>query len=165
MIYRSKHMSVHLSDVMRYLTLFKYGGTYLDLDVVVMKSFDSLEPNFAGAESEVSVANGVMGFGTTGPGHELAEKCVPHLSAHFDDNSWAGNGPEVISLVLQKYCDTNKPFNMSRERCRHFTVHPPKLFYAIYYPAFQLFFEERSLEEALAKVNESIAIHVWNKLR
>jgi len=27
----------HASDILRYLTLWKYGGTYLDLDVVVMK--------------------------------------------------------------------------------------------------------------------------------
>ena len=27
----------HASDVLRYLTLWKYGGTYLDLDVVVTR--------------------------------------------------------------------------------------------------------------------------------
>jgi len=28
---------VHSSDILRYLTLWKYGGTYLDLDFVILK--------------------------------------------------------------------------------------------------------------------------------
>lgn len=75
-IFRSRYMNSHLSDIMRYLTLFKYGGTYLDLDVVVLKSFDTLEPNYAGAESPRWVAAGVMNFEPDGHGHELAEMCV-----------------------------------------------------------------------------------------
>lgn len=39
----------HASDILRYTTLYKFGGTYLDLDVIVLKPFDI--KNFAG-ESE-----------------------------------------------------------------------------------------------------------------
>ena len=33
----SRYPVVHASDVLRHLTLWKYGGTYMDLDVVVLK--------------------------------------------------------------------------------------------------------------------------------
>ena len=46
----SDYLVSHLSDVLRYLVLYKYGGTYLDMDQVVIKTFPDL-PNFIGRES------------------------------------------------------------------------------------------------------------------
>lgn len=37
----------HSSDVLRYTTLYKFGGIYLDLDVLVLKPLNDLS-NFAG---------------------------------------------------------------------------------------------------------------------
>uniref|UniRef100_A0A2M4BRX8 Putative lactosylceramide 4-alpha-galactosyltransferase n=1 Tax=Anopheles marajoara TaxID=58244 RepID=A0A2M4BRX8_9DIPT len=162
-IYRSLFMNSHLSDVMRYLTLFKYGGTYLDLDVIVKKPFGPLKPNYAGAESVRWVAAGVLNFEPTGQGHELAEMCVRDLLANFNGKDWGNNGPGVITRVLQKYCDARTTTHMTRERCRHFTVYPPTAFYAINFDDFKHFFEEPYLEPALAALNQSIVVHVWNK--
>ncbi|KXJ71251.1 hypothetical protein RP20_CCG021053 [Aedes albopictus] len=162
-IFRSKYMNSHLSDIMRYLTLFKYGGTYLDLDVVVLKSFNDMEPNYAGAESARWVAAGVMNFEPDGRGHELAEMCVRDLLMNFNGQDWGNNGPGVITRVLKRICETQAPLMMTRERCRHFTVYPPEAFYAINFDDYLQFFEERWLEQALATVNRSIVVHVWNK--
>lgn len=162
-IFRSKYMNSHLSDIMRYLTLYKYGGTYLDLDVVVLKSFDKLEPNYAGAESPRWVAAGVMNFEPDGKGHELAEMCVRDLMINFNGQDWGNNGPGVITRVLKRVCSTKAPLMMTRQRCRHFTVYPPEAFYAINFDDYLQFFEERWLDQALATVNRSVVVHVWNK--
>uniref|UniRef100_A0AAG5D802 Alpha 1,4-glycosyltransferase domain-containing protein n=1 Tax=Anopheles atroparvus TaxID=41427 RepID=A0AAG5D802_ANOAO len=162
-IFRSQYMNSHLSDVMRYLTLYKYGGTYLDLDVVVRRSFEKLEPNYAGAESTRWVAAGVMNFESKGHGHELAEMCVRDLLANFNGKDWGNNGPGVVTRVLRKYCDTHSTVHMTRERCRHFTVYPIKAFYAIGFEDYKQFFEEQYLEQALLTLNQSIVVHVWNK--
>lgn len=162
-IFRSRYMNSHLSDIMRYLTLFKYGGTYLDLDVVVLKSFDTLEPNYAGAESPRWVAAGVMNFEPDGHGHELAEMCVRDLLINFNGQDWGNNGPGVITRVLKQICATKSPLMMTRERCRFFTVYPPEAFYAINFDDYRQFFEERWLDQAMATVNRSVVVHVWNK--
>ncbi|XP_035911245.1 lactosylceramide 4-alpha-galactosyltransferase-like [Anopheles stephensi] len=162
-IYRSLYMNSHLSDVMRYLTLYKYGGTYLDLDVIVQQPFEKLEPNYAGAESVRWVAAGVINFEPKGHGHELADMCVRDLLANFNGKDWGNNGPGVITRVLQKYCHTRSTVHMTRERCRHFTVYPISSFYAIGYEDFKQFFEEQYLEQALLTLNQSIVVHVWNK--
>lgn len=162
-IFRSKYMNSHLSDIMRYLTLFKYGGTYLDLDVVVLKSFVDMQPNYAGAESARWVAAGVMNFEPDGHGHELAEMCVRDLLINFNGKDWGNNGPGVITRVLKRVCSTQAPLMMTRERCRHFTVYPPEAFYAINFDDYRQFFEERWLDQALVTVNRSIVVHVWNK--
>lgn len=56
--------------------MFKFGGIYLDLDVIVQQSFDTLTPNFVGAESTQFVGVGAMGFQQHGLGHEIANLCV-----------------------------------------------------------------------------------------
>lgn len=75
-LFESKFLNSHVSDFLRYLTLYKYGGTYLDLDVVVQTSLSAISPNFAGAESENYVAAGVINFDHNGMGHVMAELCV-----------------------------------------------------------------------------------------
>ncbi|XP_018322930.1 lactosylceramide 4-alpha-galactosyltransferase-like [Agrilus planipennis] len=87
----------HASDVLRYLTLWKYGGIYLDLDVIVMRSLEGLHSNYAGAESDDNVAAGVMNFASDGLGHFLAEECLLDLSEHFTGYDWGYNGPGVIT--------------------------------------------------------------------
>lgn len=75
-IFDSDYINSHLSDVLRYLTLYKYGGTYLDLDVVVLKNLDDAGVNYSGAESDEDVAAGFMNMEPNGFGHQVAEMCV-----------------------------------------------------------------------------------------
>lgn len=74
-------MNSHTSDVLRYLTLWKYGGTYLDLDVVVRKPLDSIPANYAGAESVNFVAVGIINFDQSF-GHQLAHMCLKYAITH-----------------------------------------------------------------------------------
>lgn len=75
-LFQSKYMISHTSDLLRYMSLYKFGGIYMDLDVVVQKSFENIEPNFTGAESSKEIAAGVMSFAHTGIGHDVAELCA-----------------------------------------------------------------------------------------
>jgi lactosylceramide 4-alpha-galactosyltransferase len=49
-ILSSRHLVSHLSDVLRFLILRRFGGTYLDSDVIVLKPLPDF-PNFVGRES------------------------------------------------------------------------------------------------------------------
>lgn len=75
-LFRSQYLNSHVSDFLRYVSLYKFGGTYLDLDVVVQKTFENISANYAGAESDNFVAAGVLNFQHNGIGHEIAEMCV-----------------------------------------------------------------------------------------
>lgn len=55
----SLYFTSHLSDVLRYLTLWRYNGIYLDLDMIVQTPLDEIPPNFACAES-YQVVNGAL---------------------------------------------------------------------------------------------------------
>lgn len=59
---KSLHPIEHTADIMRLLTLKKWGGVYLDLDQVVVKSFDMLPSNWIAKESNEDVSSGAMAF-------------------------------------------------------------------------------------------------------
>lgn len=105
-ILKKSHWPVsHMSDMLRYLTLWKYGGIYLDLDIVVTSSLEDLT-NFAGAEDWDDVAAGVMGFDMSKLGRRVADACVRDLKKNFRGDVWGNNGPGVITRTLQKLCAT-----------------------------------------------------------
>lgn len=66
---------VHLSDFCRLLLLYKYGGTYYDLDVISLRSLDGLLPNFFPREMDWNpglTGNAVINFQGDSIGHEMA---------------------------------------------------------------------------------------------
>lgn len=73
---RSKYKITHTSEVLRFLTLWKYGGTYLDLDVVVLKQLDSIPSNYAGEKSANLVGSSLINLAQQGIGHLIADNCM-----------------------------------------------------------------------------------------
>ncbi|XP_071639750.1 lactosylceramide 4-alpha-galactosyltransferase-like isoform X2 [Temnothorax longispinosus] len=163
-VLRKSHWPVsHMSDMLRYLTLWKYGGIYLDLDVVVTSSLENLT-NFAGAEDWDDVAAGVMGFDMSKLGRRVADACVRDLKKNFRGDVWGNNGPGVITRTLQKLCATVYARDMTTNRCHGFTVYPPSVFYPIHYKKWKKYFETKDSNATLKTLNKAKAIHVWNKL-
>ncbi|XP_032663639.1 lactosylceramide 4-alpha-galactosyltransferase-like [Odontomachus brunneus] len=153
----------HMSDILRYLTLWKYGGIYLDLDVVVTTSLEDLT-NFAGAEDWDDVAAGVIGFDMSELGRRIADACVRDLKKNFRGDLWGNNGPGVITRTLQKFCATKYARDMTTARCHGFTVYPPSVFYPIHYTEWKKYFEAKDSDKTMKILNKTKAIHVWNKL-
>lgn len=71
LVYRSLWPPVHLADVARLLVLYRYGGIYLDSDMIVMKSFRALSAVFLSSEENDFLNNGAMGTTHDGFGHEF----------------------------------------------------------------------------------------------
>lgn len=55
----------------RLCSLFRYGGTHLDLDFIMKKSISNLEPNYACAETNKSINNALLNSDHRGTGHEI----------------------------------------------------------------------------------------------
>jgi len=164
-LFKSKYLFPHVSDLLRYITLYKYGGFYLDLDVVVLKNLEKLPPNFTGAESNRSLACGVMKMSSTGLGHKLASQCLRDLQANYDANIWGSNGPGVITRVAKKQCSTDSIYKMitNPKRCKGFKVYDPKEFYAIHWLEWRHFFQPNKINITMKRISKSPVIHVWNK--
>ena len=83
---------------------------------------------------------------------------------HFDGVQWANNGPGVITRTLKKICNTNDNLEMVGGSCRGFQVLAQNCCFAIEYPEHKKFFEEEYLIEVMDKINDSLIVHIWNKL-
>lgn len=72
-IFLGKDSIQQASDVMKYLTLFKWGGMCFDLDVMVMKSFDSLAKNFATRQDDHFVSSAVISLSKDKLGRNISK--------------------------------------------------------------------------------------------
>ncbi|KAL0305781.1 UNVERIFIED_CONTAM: hypothetical protein Sradi_5995400 [Sesamum radiatum] len=85
--------------------LYRFGGTYIDTDVIVLKSFEGLR-NVIGAQT-IDLATGnwsrlnnaVMIFDQ---GHPLLHKFIEEFALTFDGNKWGHNGPYLVSRVVSR---------------------------------------------------------------
>ncbi|KAL8112994.1 uncharacterized protein LOC141707193 [Apium graveolens] len=155
----------NLSNLLRLGLLYKFGGIYIDTDVVVLKSFKKLR-NVIGAQSiDVETRNwsrlnnAVMIFDK---GHPLLYKFIEEFALTFDGNKWGHNGPYLVSRVVSRI--TGRPgYN--------FTVLPPIAFYPVDWSRIGGFFQRPGYETDSiwldAKLRhiyrQSYAMHLWNK--
>ncbi|CAG9810445.1 unnamed protein product [Chironomus riparius] len=162
-LFRSKYVAVHTADVLRLLSLFKYGGSHIDLDIVVMQSLDSQgAQNFAGAEEHDSVNNAFIHL-TGESGHKIAEKLVGEIKNNFNGRDWAHNGPRALTRVLSKICGTKDVKKMTEnDICENFKVLPIEKCYNITWFENRMFFEEKHLERTLDRLMDSLMVHIWN---
>lgn len=75
-LFESQFLVVHTSDLLRFVSLNKFGGIYLDLDMVVQKSFDHMPPNFACEEDPTAINNAVLGFQHNEVGKQITDLCI-----------------------------------------------------------------------------------------
>ncbi|KAL9915949.1 lactosylceramide 4-alpha-galactosyltransferase-like [Glossina fuscipes fuscipes] len=163
--YVHRYFVSHISDFLRFMTLWRFGGTYLDTDTITLKSLELLPPNYAGIESKFNVAAGVINFSPDGFGHQLAEKCLIYFLKNYKYNEWNTNGPGVITNIACEICNSTEIRKMPYLRtCKGFHIHDHKLFYAIRYPYWEDFFESKKAKSVLKQLRQSYVAHFWNKL-
>lgn len=72
----SRFLFEHIADFLRLVSLYKFGGTYFDMDFIVMQSLSDEPPNFAGIETTNNLSNGVLNFDYDGIGHFIVDKIL-----------------------------------------------------------------------------------------
>ncbi|XVF25837.1 hypothetical protein REPUB_Repub13aG0248200 [Reevesia pubescens] len=155
----------NLSNLLRLALLYKYGGIYIDTDIIVLKSLNKLR-NVIGAQS-INIEtknwsrlnNAVLIFDKQ---HPLLYKFIQEFALTFDGNKWGHNGPYLVSRVVARV--TGRPgFN--------FTVLPPSAFYPVDWSRIQSLFREPRNETHSKWLHnkheqirrQSYAVHLWNR--
>ncbi|XP_010935633.1 uncharacterized protein [Elaeis guineensis] len=155
----------NLSNLLRLAVLYKFGGIYIDTDVLVMKSFLGLK-NVIGAQAVDAetgnwsrLNNAVMIFDRR---HPLLYKFIEEFVLTFDGNKWGHNGPYLVSRVVSRVI--GRPGFM-------FTVLPPVAFYPVDWNRIEGLFQGpqggNHSKWVMAKLDtiweESFAVHLRNK--
>ncbi|XP_059474334.1 lactosylceramide 4-alpha-galactosyltransferase-like [Neocloeon triangulifer] len=155
---QSNYPVEHMSDVMRILTILRFGGIYFDLDVMILRSLETLAENWVSFETEDACSSSAFGFQK---GQKLAQKMAVELNRNFDGDEWGNNGPGLFTRMLKRECEISAKSKTS-EKCPDITVLPPSVFHSIEYLSWQLFFDRTALSQVYSKVKDSLGVHLWN---
>ncbi|PIN07642.1 Alpha-1,4-N-acetylglucosaminyltransferase [Handroanthus impetiginosus] len=155
----------NLSNLLRLGLLYRFGGIYIDTDIIILKNFDGLKDSIGAQTIDLDTRNwsrlnnAVMIFDE---GHPLLYKFIQEFALTFDGNKWGHNGPYLVSRVVSRI--TGRPgYN--------FTVLSPMAFYPVDWSRIGSLFEgPKNLSHSkwlLAKLkqirSQSFAVHLWNK--
>lgn len=155
----------HLADATRLLVLWKYGGVYIDSDVIVRRSFDTVPSNFVCKQDILTFANGVMGFNHEKDGQELLERLMKEFAETYDPSNFASNGPALITRFIKQLCGkTNIARIMIMKRCKGFSFLKTQECYAVGYPESMnlMTVDSGVANEVMHRVNKSLVVHFWN---
>lgn len=78
-LFESEYLFEHMSDIVRAITLYKYGGYHMDLDVVVQKNIDDLGEDFIGDDHATVINGAVLHFNNYGIGREMSQRFFGYL--------------------------------------------------------------------------------------
>ncbi|XP_010543222.1 PREDICTED: lactosylceramide 4-alpha-galactosyltransferase [Tarenaya hassleriana] len=158
-------LAQNLSNLLRLAALYRYGGVYLDTDMIVLKSFKGLR-NVIGAQTLAPSSrnwtrlnNAVLIFDKN---HPLLLKLIEEFALTFNGNIWGHNGPYLVSRVARAVEGTTG---------YNFTVLPPPAFYPVNWIEIEKFFKVPKTEKdskwveskLLQMQKKSYGLHLWNK--
>ncbi|CAN6205783.1 unnamed protein product [Urochloa humidicola] len=162
---QTKYYPLHYSELVRLAALYKYGGIYLDSDVIVLKPLTSLR-NSIGATSHVPGNSSYSGAVLAFEKHSLLlEECLKEFYSTYDDTLLQWNGAELMTRVISNLS------SKAVENMGHLdTKLEPSTFYPISSADITRYFSEpdNMVEKAdhdvmFARiVNDSVTFHFWN---
>ncbi|GLJ21503.1 hypothetical protein SUGI_0397500 [Cryptomeria japonica] len=157
---------IHYTELLRLAVLYKYGGIYLDSDIVVLKALDSLN-NTIGTVSpsnkDFTLNGAVMAFEKHSP---FLLECLSEFTATYEDNLLTWNGAELLTRVAKRSIEQSDQSWVHKD----FKIQPhqeffPLSFYNIsnYFTAPNTQYDKEVQEVLLNRIlNESFTLHLWN---
>lgn len=164
---KTKYYATHYSELVRLAALYKYGGIYLDSDIIVLKSLSSLS-NSVGMEDQDngrSLNGAVMAFRRHSP---FISECMKEFYMTYDDARLRWNGADLLTRVATEFLRTER--NIIRE-VELIMLHS-SIFFPISSQNITSYFTaptteaEKAQQDALLKkiLNESLTFHFWNSV-
>ncbi|XP_555204.3 lactosylceramide 4-alpha-galactosyltransferase [Anopheles gambiae] len=153
----------YLSEILRLVLLYKYGGIYLDLDVVTLKTLDFVNANFFGAETERLVGTSVIGLRRGGFGELFAERCLDNFK-YFDEQKNIRNGSFLLTYQVVQTCETLTLQEILDSGCRGMLqVHRRSIFHPFDETNVGMMFDPSRLEEAKDRLAHAMTVHMLHR--
>lgn len=148
-------LGAHLTEILQYVSLFRWGGIYMDPKVIVLKSFENFPRNFAGASYDNLVGSGVLGLSIDGPGRFIALEGLRRLMVR-------GKNGVITEVLTEEVCNKTCEKRYTPNFCSDITVFPKTEFYPIPKWDRSIYFSPHYRKEAMQKTEKSSLIYVWN---
>lgn len=160
----SQYPIEHLTSVLRLLVLWKHGGVYIDGDVIVRRSFDTVPSNFVcRQDDEFSI--GVLGFDHENNGKELIETLMKEFTEKYNPDIASANDSPLVTQVIKQICSNSDIEEiMKMKSCKGFNFLEVQECYAVGYAEWEKFVSHEIADsiEVMNRVSESLVVHIWN---
>jgi len=156
-IHKSSYPIQHLSDAVRLAILWKYGGTYLDTDMIAIRTLGNLS-NALGYGSG-NAGNSALIFNK---GHPFLYKCMEDYAGDYRKDAYDFHGPQLVTRALKRICSVNdlsKVINKP-EMCQGITLLPDHSFYAFHWKNWTQLFEDSKAVD----ISHSYTVHLYAKM-
>ena len=147
-----------VSDYIRLIKLFEFGGIYLDIDMLILKNMNSflIHDCFFGSENKDFISCGIIGA-------EINNKFIKKCSNFYDDFVMVENFdfknviiPNVITNIFRNEFQYTGEFkNILKIDC--ITIYPFEYFYPLPFDKLDI---NKDFEKFITK--KSFAVHLWN---
>ncbi len=149
-----KSLALH-SDLFRYVAIEKYGGWYVDADIVCIGSRLPDSPVYIARETEQVINGAVMKFPAHAPllvtAIEEARRLLPQTAISSSHEARLLIGPPLVTRLL-------------REFSLEHMVRPRSSAYEIGYDEIPAFFDPASCERLQERLADSDFTHLWNEV-
>ncbi|XP_063610507.1 lactosylceramide 4-alpha-galactosyltransferase-like, partial [Penaeus indicus] len=163
-------VNIFVSDSARVELLRRFGGIYLDLDVLVLRPMPT-HTDFIGRVDPKQLNGAVMSFR---PHHPYVTNIVNILPKVHDPFQCCTIGPDLLTKQLHALCPNNFTLPKSTpvdafETCTDVTVYPSPAFYPIYWLPGPEYIQSivvmgKGLGEKFMKENKAYTLHLYNSL-
>ncbi|XP_078266078.1 alpha-1,4-N-acetylglucosaminyltransferase-like [Rhinoraja longicauda] len=146
------------ADGCRLALLWKYGGIYLDTDIISMRPMPFA--NFTCPEHAGAVSNGAIGFPHRH--HPFMWNCMEDFVANYIGHVWGQQGPRLLTRVLKRWCQTDNLATFIGKECNGISLWIPDRFYPIPYPAWKKYYTPWKKKDIEWTFSATYGAHVWN---
>ncbi|XP_057368265.1 lactosylceramide 4-alpha-galactosyltransferase-like [Daphnia carinata] len=164
---KTEHETVHFSDYIRFLTMHKGGGLYLDMDVLTLRPFQGDKfRNFLSYDGVAmkAVSSSVMHLEV---GHWLATGMMRLLAEEYDPLDLGFHGSQAVGSLMHSSCALVRG-NPESNTCKDIHLLPSNFFL----PFGKMFAEKvnnwraKSLKGSgvLTKLKNSYGVHTWKSV-
>lgn len=146
---------IHVSsDAMRLALIWKYGGIWMDSDIISRQQIP--HQRFLAAESNQRSSNGVFGFPSH---HDFIWRSMEDFTRKYNSQIWGYQGPWLFTRILNTFCSI-PPFKSFEDvMCGNITFLNPQRFYPVFYTDWERYYDVWTKEPTF---NDSYALHLWN---
>uniref|UniRef100_A0A182IQ12 Alpha 1,4-glycosyltransferase domain-containing protein n=1 Tax=Anopheles atroparvus TaxID=41427 RepID=A0A182IQ12_ANOAO len=149
-----------LSEILRMVLLFKFGGIYLDLDVVTLKPLEFYHPNFFGARTQDSADTSVMGLQRGDIGRSFAYDYLTFTKDLLEINPNC-TGTTLLTNKLLAFCEKVTVQEIVDRGCfGQLEVFSPNLFHPFDETNVSEMFDASKLHLVKDKIADSMAVHM-----
>jgi lactosylceramide 4-alpha-galactosyltransferase len=156
----SKHQYKHTLDIIRLILLYKYGGTYIDSEMIVRKNLSHVK-NFLCDEGFYAIRDSVINFDQ----RERVEVLLEDMIKNFDGNIEDQQGSILLTRVMEKLCQSPRvKMKKDRRNCEGYNILNKEVCYPVDSTSYWKLFEESEKEIALEMISNSSIVHLFNPL-